>query len=158
MAQLNPCFSVDALLEEEQPFDSADPKRGGWAHLEIMGHREYYGFVREVNVFGVTMCEVLVPFEDKPGVQIRKAFGGSAIFSCSPTTREECKRWAPRGYSGPARPQLTSGSVDDDIEDGDFEPGDGEEADCLRQRDHEQSPDRGEGPEPVDGTEGHHAR
>lgn len=146
----------EGLLSEEQPFDTRDPKLGGWALIEIMGHRSHHGFVREVQVFGATMCQVLVPFHDKPGVQSRHVYGGSAIFSLSPCSKAECIKYAPRNWSVSPHPQLTGGAAihdfshdddDDDVEDGDFQPGDGEEGDCLRQRDHAQSPDRGESTE-----------
>lgn len=122
-----PQFSVAALLEEEQPFDGSDPKRGGWAHLQIVGHLEYYGFVREVTLFGATMCEVLVPFVDKPGVQIRKTYGGQFIFGCHPASRAECLKWAP--YDVPPARSLTAGAgaahdfslEADDPDEGDFE-------------------------------------
>jgi hypothetical protein len=139
----NVTFSVAALLDEEQPFDSCDPKRGGWALVEVMGHRSHHGFVREVQVFGVIMCEILVPFGDKPGVQSRHAYGGSAIFSLTPCSKAKCLEYAPRPWVGSER-QLTAGADDDEdpayIEDE-------LDAEVLPQRDHEQSPERGEGPE-----------
>jgi hypothetical protein len=84
----------DELLEDH-PFDSADPRRGGWARVEV--HREvHYGYVREVQVFHVTRCEILIPFCDRPGVQFVKSYRGRDIFTIEPSTRDFCMLEAPR--------------------------------------------------------------
>jgi hypothetical protein len=33
----------------------------GWAHVEIMGHKQHWGLVSEVDRFGSRMCLVQVP-------------------------------------------------------------------------------------------------
>src|SRR4051812_5951566 len=98
-----------SLLAEDVPFDLAEPKRGGYALIEIMGHRSHHGFVREVSLFGAPMVEVLVPFYDKPGVQFRHVYGGSSVFSLTPIPLASAKANAPRPWSVTTAAQLQAG-------------------------------------------------
>jgi hypothetical protein len=110
------------LFEQEHEFSQADAKRGGWAFIEIMGHRSHYGFVREVQIFGARMCEVLIPWHDKPGFQFSPIYGGSSIFSITPCSKARCITEAPRPSLW--RNQLTAGGDHDELERDDGHPGD----------------------------------
>ena len=90
-----PPEALDALMLEEQPFDLSDPRRGGWARVEV-GRTPYYGFVREVLALGLVRCEILVPHPDGTRVIFRKSFRGKDVFSIEPATRAECLELAPR--------------------------------------------------------------
>lgn len=124
----------------------------GWAILEIMGHRQVAGYVRDVALFGARMARVDVP--EVPATKERRYdygagrsveveieaipgfthyYGGSAIFSCVPTTEELARAAAARLRTQPPQPlvppsrQLAGHSV----EDADFEEADdGSEEAC----------------------------
>lgn len=89
---------VRLIEANEEPFDPRAPVHGGWALVEIMGHRQHRGYVREVQLFGATMCHVLVPFHEGPGVQSAHVYGGSAIFAVTPCSKARCIEDAPRPY------------------------------------------------------------
>lgn len=103
------------------PFDLNDPKMGGWAAVEIMGHRSHLGFVREVTLFGAAMLEVAIPFHDKPGVQHRHVYGGSSVFSLTPMAKDYCVERAPRDWA------VASLEAARSLDDGDDEPRDVDE-------------------------------
>ena len=70
----------------------------GWAHLEVMGHREHYGRVREIRAYGTRMIEIQC-LNDKgefPGDATREVhqYGGSAIFCNTPMDEETCRHGA----------------------------------------------------------------
>lgn len=81
----------------------------GWAILEIMGHRQVAGYVTDVVVFGAHMARVEVP--EVPATKRRgydcgftHYYGGSAIFSCVPTTEELARAAAARFRTAPPQP------------------------------------------------------
>lgn len=129
-----------------------------WAILEIMGHRQVAGFVRDVVLFGNRMARVEVPevpattrktweWKDGHDVQVEVPvpaipgftayYGGSAIFSCVPTTEELARMAAAQFRTPPPRPlaptsrQLAAPPPDADLVEGDDEPRDGFEAEEL---------------------------
>lgn len=97
------------LEQHELPFDPAQPSRGGWAVVELMGHRRYVGFVREVQLFGAPMCEIHVDAFVGQAIHVH---GSSAIYGIHPCHKPE----------KPAEPpQLTAGADldnEDDYSDG----------------------------------------
>lgn len=104
------------LFDETHTFNPIDATRGGWAFIEIMGHRNHYGYVREIQLFGTAMCEVLVPLAEGTGFQFRPVYGGSSIFSVTPCEREVCIAKAPRPFTGPRLPVHAERTTDDEDE------------------------------------------
>jgi hypothetical protein len=78
----------DELMAEDRPFDRAQQRRGGWARVEV-GRDIYYGYVRAAEVFGVTRCEILIPFADRPGVSSRLSYRGRDIYSIEGVSKSE---------------------------------------------------------------------
>jgi hypothetical protein len=110
---------VRLIDANDQPFDPRAPARGGWALIEIMGHRQHRGYVREVQLFGATMCHVLVPFHEGPGVQFAHVYGGSAIFAVTPCSKKRCIEDAPRPFVQRDYSRLLAEGDDDDQDDDD---------------------------------------
>lgn len=75
-----------------------------FAFVELMGHRNHWGRISEQDQFGVKLMRVDVPGDEGfDGPFVTHFYGGSAIFSITPTTREEVERRnrsrpAPGGY------------------------------------------------------------
>jgi hypothetical protein len=60
-----------------------------WAKIMIMGHREHYGLVSEVERFGVRMALVQVPSLERPGEwAVEHVYGGAAVFGMFAMTQE----------------------------------------------------------------------
>jgi hypothetical protein len=78
----------EELMAEDRVFDRADEHFGGWARIEI-GRDVYYGYARSVQSFGITRCEILIPFADRPGVSARKSFRGRDIYTIEGVTKAE---------------------------------------------------------------------
>lgn len=116
------------------PIDLRDAKRGGWALLEIFGHRQHYGFVQETSLFGGAMVIVLEPYHDKPGISSEHVYGGAAVFSCKPLTKAAClEAHRPTMYVGFDRPQLSAAAFDGDVEEDESEERDGDADDGPRE-------------------------
>jgi len=65
----------------------------GWAILDLLGHVRLAGRVSEVSQYGVTMGRIDIP--DVPATETSPAipgfsrfFGGSSVYSMTPTTEE----------------------------------------------------------------------
>jgi len=97
----------------------------GWALLELMGHRQRPGYVREVELAGAKMLRVDIPVDKDDAGQDRMVtefYGPSAIYALRPCAeeviRDEVKRYGadPR----PVRPlvyreRTAVGHDDDDL-------------------------------------------
>jgi hypothetical protein len=75
----------------------------GWAILELMGHRRLGGYVREVSMFGATMCRIDVPAPPGGGSDATQFYGGSAIFCCTPTSEDTARRVAATAQPAPVQ-------------------------------------------------------
>lgn len=110
----------------------------GWAIVELMGHRRLGGYVQEASMYGATMLRIDVPAPpDGATKDATQFYGGSAIFSVTPTSEETARRVAAIGQPAPVQhwelPQLPARHVeaerdddsdlDGDREDDDEEPG-----------------------------------
>jgi hypothetical protein len=88
----------------------------GWAIVELLGHRRLAGHVTEVAMFGSAFLRLDVP-SDPPVTQF---YGGSTIYSITPTTEEIARRFAARNRPEPIQvwelPRLEAQSSDE-IED-----------------------------------------
>jgi len=74
----------------------------GWAMLELMGHRQRIGYVREVEMAGGKLMRIDIPNE---GGYITEFYGCAAIYSLRPVS-EEIARDAMRRHGDlrPVRP------------------------------------------------------
>jgi hypothetical protein len=95
-----------------EPFDVHDPERGGWAFVELLDHRIHAGFVREVTAFGVALCEILIPYRDRDGIQTVHVQIGASLYAIHPTTRIDCQADAPALASIRQRLQVAATDVD----------------------------------------------
>jgi hypothetical protein len=115
-------MTTDGAIElHDAPFDTAQPSRGGWAIVELLGHRSHAGFVREIQLFGVAMLEIFVPYRDKDGVQFVHVHSGSALYGIHPSTKAYCKDNAPYSADDMSRPQLTAATDQEDHDDDYYE-------------------------------------
>lgn len=77
------------------PLDPSIDDDGGWAILEIMGHKKLAGFCRTVERFGARLLEITTPQVETPsGTRGASThlFGPSAIFCLTWTTEESARR------------------------------------------------------------------
>ena len=91
----------------------------GWAVLELMGHRERPGYVKEVEIAGGKMLRIDIPVsKDDAGndVTVTEFYGAGAIYCMTPCSEEIARgRVTPYNDPRPVRPmeyrerkQLTS--------------------------------------------------
>lgn len=87
-----------------------------WARVEIFGHRQHVGRIREVERFGTKMLRIDEPTAD-PEVFTTLFYGGGSVFSIAPVTEEAAREWVARyRLTKPPRPALTvdGGDLDDE--------------------------------------------
>lgn len=74
----------------------------GWAIVELMGHRQRPGFVKEVEIGGAKMLRIDIPAE---GGDVTEFYSAAAIYSIRPAAedlvRDQAERW---GVRRPVRP------------------------------------------------------
>lgn len=83
---------------------TTDPEAPVWAILELMGHRQLAGRIREVQRFGVTLCQI--EMDRGPGEEpVVQFYGGAAIFGVTLTDEATVRRIQARGaqYAGPVQ-------------------------------------------------------
>lgn len=74
----------------------------GWAMVELMGHRQRIGFVREVEMFGGKLLRIDIPIE---GGDVTEFYGCSSVYSLRPCSEEIAKDAVKRhGDPRPVRP------------------------------------------------------
>jgi hypothetical protein len=138
-------------MDECRDTRQTDPRTdGGWAILEIMGHKKMAGFCRTVEAFGATLLEITTPAvetEQGPRTSSTHLFGPSAIFCLTWTTEETARLVTTRFHYDPVERWELPGisrrdeddhlrlshigqyrQVNDDVED-EQEP----EEDCVRE-------------------------
>ena len=69
----------------------------GWAFLELMGHRQRIGYVREAEMFGGKLLRIDIPAE---GGDVTEFYGCSSIYAMRPCS-EEIARNAAKHYGDP---------------------------------------------------------
>jgi hypothetical protein len=69
----------------------------GWAFLELMGHRQRVGQVREVEMFGGKLLRIDIPCE---GGDVTEFYGCSSIYALRPIS-EDIARERARAYGDP---------------------------------------------------------
>ena len=70
-----------------------------WAIVEVMGHRQFAGFVSEQAIGGASFVRVDVPAVDADGEQLpafTKLLGAGSIYAISPCTEETARAFAAR--------------------------------------------------------------
>ncbi len=90
-------YADAALSDYRDRFGSDAPTDApyeGWAHLEIMGHRSHYGYVREVMAYGTRMIEIQELDQAGEGFEATFMYGGGAIFCNTPMDEETCRHLA----------------------------------------------------------------
>lgn len=90
-----------------------------WAILEVFGHRRHVGRAREEEKFGSKLCRIDVP-KLGTGAEITWSshyYGGSSIFSFTPTDEATVMKYAEREYT-PAIPFRDHARDDNDFDDG----------------------------------------
>jgi hypothetical protein len=97
--------TIDGAVAETQTETS--PEEEWWAHLEIMGHRDHWGRIKEVHRFGTTFLRIDVPTRD-PEVFDTHLYGGNAIFGLRLCSKEKAVAGAARSwpYEAPRGPLL----------------------------------------------------
>lgn len=69
----------------------------GFALLELMGHRQRVGYVREVEMFGGKLLRIDIPTE---GGDVTEFYSAASIYALRPASEEVC-RDAAKGYGDP---------------------------------------------------------
>jgi len=90
-------FADTAIHEYHEKFGSDSATDGayeGWAHLEIMGHRSYYGRVREIRAYGTSLIEIQCLNDKGELTDERHQYGGGAIFHNGPMDEATCRHEA----------------------------------------------------------------
>ena len=99
------------------PLDPAHLERGGWARCDLTHGRHYYGFVREIRGFGVSLIEILEPHmhTDDEADLVVHVHTTNALDGVHPLTKEDCLICSPRTLAAdldmlpppPAAPEQT---------------------------------------------------
>lgn len=58
----------------------------GWAVLELMGHRQRAGLVKDVEMFGTKMLRIDIPVNAE--TTITEFYGGSAVYALRPCSED----------------------------------------------------------------------
>lgn len=74
----------------------------GWAILELMGHRQRGGQVKDVEMFGGKLLRIDIPHPD--GVTVTEFYGCSSIYSMRPCTEQVARDFVKNAYDGDVRP------------------------------------------------------
>ena len=87
----------------ETSTDTAAPQDFGWVLLELMGHRQRIGQVREEYVGSGKMIRIDIPVDGGEDV-VTEFYGTSAVYALRPISEEMAKdHWAARDPR-PVRP------------------------------------------------------
>jgi len=97
----------------------------GWARLELMGHRQRVGFVREVEMYGGKMLRIDLPVEGS--TDVTEFYGVTSIYARTPISeaiaRDVAKRYGdprpvqPMDYRIADKREAVVGEYSDDRRD-----------------------------------------
>lgn len=74
----------------------------GWAVLELMGHRQRAGYVKDVEMFGGKLLRIDIPVTaDKT---VTEFYGCSSIYALRPCAEEIVRDHVKNSYDGDIRP------------------------------------------------------
>jgi len=74
----------------------------GWALVELMGHRQRAGFVKDVEMFGGKLLRIDIPVA--PDATVTEFYGCSAIYALRPCSEEVARDHVKNAYDGDVRP------------------------------------------------------
>lgn len=75
---------MSELTSEPSESSASDAPKLSWALVEIFGHRQHYGEIRDVEIAGGKLLEIRDVDTDKVHM-----YGAAAIFSLTPLTQSE---------------------------------------------------------------------
>ena len=78
----------------------------GWAILELMGHRQRPGYVKEVEIAGAKMLRIDIPVAKDMAdqdIRVTEFYGASAVYSLRPCA-EDVARAVAAQYGADPRP------------------------------------------------------
>lgn len=70
----------------------------GWAIIELMGHRQRGGYVKDVEMFGGKLLRVDIPTDSG---DVTEFYGCSAIYALRPCTEQIARDFVKRSYEDP---------------------------------------------------------
>jgi hypothetical protein len=74
----------------------------GWAIVELMGHRQRGGYVKDVEMFGGKLLRIDIPVA--PETTVTEFYGNSAIYALRPCTEAIVRDHVKNAYDGDLRP------------------------------------------------------
>jgi hypothetical protein len=74
----------------------------GWAIVELMGHRQRGGYVKDVEMFGGKLLRVDIPVN--AGTTVTEFYGCAALYALRPCTEEIVRDHVKNSYDGDLRP------------------------------------------------------
>ena len=74
----------------------------GFAVVELMGHRQRAGYVKDVEMFGGKLLRVDIPVDEN--TPVTEFYGCSAIYALRPCTEEIVTDHVKRSYGSDPRP------------------------------------------------------
>ncbi len=74
----------------------------GWAIVELMGHRQRGGYVKDVEMFGGKMLRIDIPVS--PEATVTEFYGCTALYALRPCSEEIVRDHVRRAYDGDLRP------------------------------------------------------
>jgi hypothetical protein len=74
----------------------------GWAIVELMGHRQRGGYVKDVEMFGGKLLRVDIPVG--ADTNVTEFYGCSAIYALRPCSEEIVRDHVRKSYGGDPRP------------------------------------------------------
>lgn len=83
---------------EESP--TTDTSYEGWGIVELMGHRQIAGHLRNVTMYGSDFLRIDVTLPDNT-VTVTQFYSPSSVYCITPTTRDTAVHVAIRNQSGP---------------------------------------------------------
>jgi len=121
MDSTTPTSDIDAALSAAADANPAD-EGWEWAIVEIFGHRRHVGKAREEEKFGSKLLRIDVPTLGPGEGEITWAshyYGGSSLFSYTPTDEKTVMRYAETKRAAPAIPYRDHGDDSADLAPGD---------------------------------------
>jgi hypothetical protein len=90
----------------------------GWAILELMGHRQRGGFVKDVEIFGGKLLRIDIPVDAEKTVT--EFYGCNSIYALRPCSEEIVRDHIKRSCDGDIRPvrqlEYREPDHDDDVD------------------------------------------
>lgn len=82
---------------------TTEPAFESWAVLELMGHRQRPGFVKEVEIAGGKMLRIDIPGDTEEDT-VTEFYGISSVYALRPVSEEIARDLAKRVNVRPVRP------------------------------------------------------